>query len=150
MSRISLVKLGLLKKQETKTVQINNAEVEVLQYLEVSVKSSLVNAAVRGAIMDRVVDEILLDAFLHMFIVEHYTNISFTPKQKENILDTFDILESNGVFDLVIATMPPEEYDYIFSMAKKLMIRLNELNQSIVSVIGDADEVMAKLAGQTK
>ena len=150
MNKLSLNKLGLSKKQETSQISIGENIVEVLKYLDIATKSGLVNAAVRGAVIDGVVDEILLDAYLHLFIVDHYTNIVLSPKQRENLLETFDIMESNGFFDVVISAMQPNEYEYIFTMAKKLMNNLNQYNQSIVSIVGNTDEIISKLAGQTK
>ncbi len=150
MAKVLFNKLALSKNQQVKEVLFGDTTIEVLQYLDIASKSSLINAAVRGSVIAGVVDEVLLDAYLHLFIVEHYTNISFTPKQRENLLGTFDILESNKFFDLIIAEMPEGEYEYIFSMAKKLMQNLNEYNRNIVSIAGNAEEIIAKIAGQTK
>jgi len=150
MAKILFNKLGLSKKQESKQILFGESTIEVLQYLDIAAKSSLVNAAVRGAVIGGVVDEVLLDAYLHLFIVEKYTNISFTPKQRENLLDTFDLMESNQFFNIIIAALPDGEYEYIFTMAKKLMNNLNEYNKNIVSIAGNPEEMIAKIVGQTK
>ncbi len=150
MAKLSFNKLGLTKNEKINVVQFGENNIEVLKYLDIAMKSGLVNAAVRGAIINGVVDEILLDAYLHLFIIENYTNITLTPKQRDNLLETFDIMESNKFFDVVISAMEPGEYEYIFSMAKKLMANVNELNRSIVSIMGNADELMKKLSGQTQ
>lgn len=154
MSKISFNKLGLSKASNIKEVEFNEQKIEISQYLDIGLKSTLVNAAVRYSVIKGIVDEILVDAYLHMFIIEHYTNITFTPKQKENILDTFDILESSGFLDLIVANMNQSEYDYLFSMAKKLIVNLNEYNKTIVS-LADGTEAMLekfleKVSGQTK
>jgi hypothetical protein len=44
-------------------------------------------------------------------LIEKYTNISFTEKQKENIPKLFDILSGNGLVNLIISEIPQEEYD---------------------------------------
>lgn len=150
MAKLAFNKLGLSKKQEFSQIQFGENTIEVTNYLEIATKSSLINAAVRGAVIDGVVDEVLLDAYLHLFIVEYYTNISFTPKQRENLLDTFDIIESNGLFDTILAAMQPGEYEYLFGMAKKLMNNLNEYNKSMVSITANAEDIIAKIVGQTK
>lgn len=150
MAKLAFNKLGLSKKQEVAQIQFGENVIEVTNYLEIATKSSLINAAVRGAVIDGVVDEVLLDAYLHLFIVEYYTNITFTPKQRENLLDTFDIIESNGLFDIVLTAMQPGEYEYLFGMAKKLMNNLNEYNRSMVSITGNAEEIISRIVGQTK
>ena len=42
-----------------------------------------------------------------------YTNLSFTDKQKEDLVKLYDIMESNGIFDTVIAAIPKVEYKSI-------------------------------------
>jgi len=158
MAKLSLNKLNLTKKQDIKIVKFEENEIEVAQYLDIASKSGLVTAAVRGAVIEGIVDEILLDAYLHLFILEKYTNISLTPKQRENLLETFDILDSNGIFDLIISGMAENEYEYIFTMAKRLMNNLNDYNKNIISMFkgldGAIEEVIANItnknAGQTK
>lgn len=154
MSKVAFNKLGLSKNSSFKEVEFNEQKIEVSQYLDIGLKSTLVNAAVRYSVIKGIVDEILVDAYLHIFIVEHYTNINFTPKQKENILDTFDILESNGFFNVIIGAMNPAEYEYLFSMAKKLTANLNEYNRTIVSLAEGTESLLEKFLerspGQTK
>lgn len=154
MAKVSLNKLGLSKNQDFVEFNIGENIIQVLKYLDIAQKSTLVNAAVRGSVINGVVDEILVDAYLHIFILENYTNISLTAKQKESILDTFDIIESNGLFDSIIANMNPDEYNYIFSMAKKLMQNVNEYNKNIISLLQDPKlkltELLSKIPGQTE
>ncbi|WP_291627863.1 hypothetical protein [Clostridium sp.] len=35
--------------------------------------------------------------FLELGIIEYYTNISFTEKQKEDVVKLYDILQSNDI-----------------------------------------------------
>lgn len=153
MAKLALSKLGLTKNQEVVEFSYGENIVQVLKYLDVAKKSTLINAAVRGSVINGVVDDTLVDAYLHMFILENYTNISLSPKQKESLLDTFDILESNKFFEALIANMNPDEYTYIFSVAKKLTESLNEYNRTFTSLINDPrlklDQIIDKVSGQT-
>jgi hypothetical protein len=99
MAKVGLSKLNLNKKQDIKVIQFEGNDIEIIQYLDIASKSSLVSAAVRGSVIGGIVDEILLDAYLHLFIIDKYTNISLTQKQRDNLLDTFDILESNFLWN---------------------------------------------------
>lgn len=153
MAKITFSKLGLTKNDAVNTFQFGENTIEVVKYLDLRLKSSMINAAVRYSVIKGVVDEVLVDAYLHMFILEHYTNITFTAKQRDNLLDTFDVLESNGFFDLIIGAMEPSEYEYIFSMAKRLTENINQYNRSVPSLAENAEEIinkaLDKLAGQT-
>jgi hypothetical protein len=148
MAKLGLSKLNLNKKQDIKIVNFEGNEIEVLQYLDIASKSGLINAAVRGSVIDGIVDEILLDAYLHLFIVERYTNISFTQKQRENLLETFDLLDSNKFFDVIIEGMAENEYEYIFTMAKRLMNSLNEYNKNVVSIFKGFEGALQDIISQ--
>jgi len=153
MAKLSFNKLGLSKSQDKKEIQYNENTIEIYKYLDIKSKSTLVNAAVRAAVIEGIVDEILADAYLHIFIIEYYTNISFTGKQKENIFETFDLMESNGLIQLVIENIPEDEYNYIFSMAKKLTANLNEFNRSPAGASIDLSklkDLFGNLPGQTE
>lgn len=154
MAKIALNKLGLIKENKIVEVSFGENKIEVFQYLDIKSKSMLVNAAVRASVIRGIVDEILADAYLHMFIVENYSNIALTAKQKDNIFETFDLMESNGLIDAIIAAIPQDEYEYLFSTAKKLTINLNEYNKSSVSTTNDLALELQKIvennSGQTE
>ena len=150
MAKIGLNKLNLNKKQDVKVIQYEGNDIEIIQHLDIASKSALVSAAVRGSVIQGIVDEILLDAYLHLFIVDRYTNISLTQKQRENLLETFDLLESNKFFDVVISGMAENEYDYIFTMAKRLMNNVNEYNRNIISMFQGFEDVIQELLGQAQ
>ena len=132
---VSFSKLKLEKNIAVNTITINEMEIEVKQYIPVALKSMFIESAVRGSLVQGIVDEILMDAYLHVLIFENYTNITLTEKQKESLLDTFDLIQSNGILEQIIAAMPPDEYDYIFNSALKLAKSVNEYNLSLAGLI---------------
>lgn len=132
---VSFSKLKLEKNISVNTITINEIEIEIKQYLPVALKSMFIESAVRGSLVQGIVDEILMDAYLHILIFENYTNITLTEKQKESLLDTFDLIQSNGILEQIIAAMPSDEYDYIFNSALKLAKSVNEYNLSLAGLI---------------
>ena len=150
MAKVGLNKLNLNKKADVKIVQFEGNEIEVSQYLDIASKSSLISAAVRGAVINGIVDEVLLDAYLHLFIVDKYTNITLTAKQRENLLEVFDTLESNKFFDVIIEAMAENEYDYIFTMAKRLTNNLNEYNKNIISMFSGLEDTIQQIISQAQ
>ena len=128
-------KLKLEKNIAVNTITINEVEIEVKKYIPVALKSMFIESAVRGSLVQGIVDEILMDAYLHVLIFENYTNITLTEKQKANLLDTFDLIQSNGILEQIIAAMPSDEYDYIFNSALKLAKSVNEYNLSLAGLI---------------
>ena len=122
--------LNLKINDSIKTVEINGKEVEVKQYLPVDIKANIIELATTGSVVNGCVNETLMDAYLHTFIVENYTNIKFTEEQIEDIFKIFDELNSSGALNMIIEKMNPVEYNFIFDVAEKAKNNLNLYNQS--------------------
>lgn len=134
MAKVALSKLNLKKEVEPKKIIINDVEVEVSQYVDTAIKSMIMQSAAWGSVAKNIVDEILLDAYLHVLIIDYYTNITLTDKHKENLLQTFDLLQSNGIFEQIIPALAEGEYDYLFNSTLNLAKKINEYNMSLASV----------------
>jgi hypothetical protein len=137
MAKPSLTKLKLKKKEEFKVIKINDIDIQIKQYLDIKLKSNIIQGAVRGSVVDFIVDELLMDAYLHILMVEYYTDLTFTEKQQLEILDTYDLFQSNGIFEEIISAIPPEEYNYIFDTSLKLVKEVNSFNASSGAAIQD-------------
>jgi len=122
--------LGLKIDSSVKTVEINGKQIEVKQYLPVDVKANIIELATNGSVVNGCVNETLMDAYLHTFIVENYTNIKFNEEQIEDIFKIFDELNSSGALNIIIQGMNPVEYNFIFDVAEKAKNNLNQYNQS--------------------
>jgi len=132
-------------KLELKTTDVKflfgDKEVLVKQYLPVRDKHAIVIMATTGAQVENVISRVLMDAYLHLLIVENYTNIEFTEDEKENILGVFDLLQTNGLIDLVIENMPQAEYEYLFNEASIHANNLNEYYRSFGYTLQTLDSV---------
>ena len=89
MAKISLSKLNLEKNTEINKITINGSEIEVLSYLPLSEKISMINIVVQESIEGRIVNPMLVDSLFHVYLIMAYTNISFTTAQKEKMLETY-------------------------------------------------------------
>lgn len=107
---VSFTTLKLKTKADVKTITINDKEVEVKQYLPAEDKNAILEIAIQEADKGTVVNTFALDCLFHLYIVFKYTNITFTDKQKEDLLKLYDILETNGVIDAVVSAIPENEY----------------------------------------
>lgn len=137
--KISFNKLKLNKKEETKSISINNETIEVLQYLPISEKLEIIYNVVAQAITENgIVNSMRVDALLDMEIIYHYTNISFTDKQKEDLDKTYDILESNDVFNNVIEVIPQKEYEGLYFALKETLKSYSVYQTSFANGIAQA------------
>lgn len=118
MDKLAFNSLELKTNSETVPVEINGQTIEVKQFLPTFDKINLVASAVKSSIVDGVVNEMIVEVSLHYLIVEHYTNLEFTDEEIANMVNTYDLLEENGVIDAVLENLPEGDYDHLFESAK--------------------------------
>jgi len=138
MSKITYSSLKLKIKDETN--KIENNTIEVLKYLPIEDKVSLLHITLQKAKEGTVFNPILLDAYFHLYIVMMYTNISFTDKQKEDPLKLYDVLKSNGIIDLVIMNMEEEEYNKLLQDLNQMVEDSYRNNNSFAGIVANTIE----------
>ena len=109
MAKISLSKLISVKKGEIKTIDIGEHKLEVLTYLPLEKKIELVNKVANDCIIETGINPIQRDVQTDLAIVEYYTNISFSEKQKEDVQKTYDLLCLNDILEIVKNAIPGQE-----------------------------------------
>lgn len=136
MARVAFTKLGLKRKDEVKTVNINNNVIEVKQYLPINEKLELIGRVLNQAADDNnFSNPIKLEVFTALEIVFTYTNIGFTDKQKEDLIKLYDILESNNIFNLIIAELPEAEYNALIDGVQKCSDAIYTYRNSVLGIL---------------
>ncbi len=109
---ITLQDLNLKDKVETITISINNTEIEVKQYVGIQDKISIVNIAIQESLdANGLVIKPLAEALVSLYAVYLYSNIVFSPDEKDSPVDTYNTLERNGIIDAVVSAIPQVEYE---------------------------------------
>ena len=136
-----------LVNQELKTViEVEGKEIEIQHYLPIASKINLIQLAIQQSSQeDGFINSILYEAFFHLYVVFFYTNLEFTDEQKTNALETYDILESNGLIAHIIAGIPKQEYDDLVYYGETYRRDLNSHRKSFVGIV---NEVMQQLPAQ--
>ena len=111
MSKITYSSLKLKLKDEIKEIDFNGNKIEVKQYLSINDKIDLVDITLQKAKENRLYDPLKVNMYFHLNLIYLYTNISFTDKQREDEMKLYDILDSNGLINAVIAAIPENEYE---------------------------------------
>lgn len=110
----TFAKMGLKLNTNVVNISIGDQQIEVKQYLPINDKLMLISNVInQAADENNFANPIKLDVFAALEIVFAYTNITFTDKQKEDLIKLYDILESNNVFNTVISAIPEAEYKSI-------------------------------------
>lgn len=114
MAKISFTKLGLKTNVDVKQIQFNEQIIEVKQYLPVNDKLELISAVLNYADDGKgFYNEGKLRVYLSLLLVDYYTNISFTEKQREDANKTFDLLEGADVMRQIYEAIPETERNFI-------------------------------------
>ena len=86
MAKVSFSKLGLSKNTDIKNFEYNGQNIEVKQYLPINDKASLVASILNYTLNNgenRFPNPLQIEVFTSLQIIEKYTNITFTEKQKK-------------------------------------------------------------------
>ena len=136
MAKPTFAKMALKINTEVKTVKIGEQEIEVKQYLPVNDKLILISNVLNNSIDDaNFSNPIKLDVFTNLEIIFTYTNLSFTDKQKEDLVKLYDILESNDIFNKIIAVIPSEEYNSIIDGVQRCSDAVYTYRNSVLGLL---------------
>lgn len=133
--------LNLSISSEVKEIEFNGVKIEVKQYLPVEVKAGIVSLAIRGALLNGLVDEVLSSAYFHMFLVENYTNINFDEGEVTDILENFDKIFTSGLLDTIIDAIPREEYNYLSDSVNFFKEQVIAYSGSFASAASNASDI---------
>lgn len=137
MAKISLTKLITIKEPEITTGYINDQSIEVKHYLPLDKKIELVNTVVNSCVTETGINPIQRDVQTDLAIVEYYTNIKFTEKQKEDIQKTYDLLSMNGIIEGVKKIIPAEEIGQLMSWIWACSIAVETYGNSARGILRD-------------
>lgn len=132
----TFAKMGLKMDTDVKVITIGEQEIEIKQYLPVNDKLALIGNVISSAADDNnFANPIKLEVFTALEIVFAYTNISFTDKQKEDPVKLYDIMESNGIFNMVIEAIPKVEYKAIIDGVEECSEAIYTYRNSILGLL---------------
>lgn len=125
MAKVTFASLKLKALDAVKTININEEkQIEIKQYLPAEDKYDLIMISLQQSKENGIYNDFKLDMFLHLNLVFMYTNLTFTDKQRENLPGLYDILETNGIIDLVVKNIPEEELSNIYTAISEIKYNL--------------------------
>jgi hypothetical protein len=148
MAKVSYANLKLKTKEEIKIVKHQDLEIEVLQYLPIESKNTLVKMTLQNAKdLQGEYDMIMLDMLFNVYLIYLYTNINFTEKQKENPSKIYDSFKSSGLLDEIILAIPESEYEEVFTYLEDSLEESTEYKRSLY---GSVASLLNELTSNTQ
>lgn len=141
MIKTSYAKLALKLNTEVKSVDYNGNAIEVLQYLPIDDKYSLINITLQKAKEGNIYNPLKKDMYFHLNLVYMYSSLTFTDKQREDESKLYDTLVSNGLMDLIIEAIPESEYTILYSYLdeqEELMLTYKNTFSGVIAEIIDS------------
>ena len=136
MAKIGFTKLGLKPNNEIQTIEFNEQIIEVKQYLPVEEKLELItNVLELSHDSNNFSNPVKVSVYTTLEIIEKYTNVNFTEKQKENPTKLYDLLIGNGFAAAIIKAIPEAEYDEILTGIKQTIKSVYKYQNSILGIL---------------
>ena len=142
MAKITFTNLKLKMDTSVSVIKYNDSEIEVLKYLPIEEKDSLINLVIQNSFVDGIYDPLLIDTLFHLYLVYMYTNISFTEKQKESPLKLYDAIKSVGLLDEILKEIPEGEYNSLLTFLDETIAARIKYNKSIAGIIQNILEII--------
>ena len=158
MAKVSFTKLGLSKNQDIKVIEFNGQSIEIKQYLPVNDKLQLISEVINASADDNnFANPVKVSIFTTLMILENYTNINFTDKQKEDPAKLYDLVISGGLVKEVVNAIPEAEYNEILSGVTDCIKAVYKYRNSVLGILDtisadynaldlDATNIQKKLA----
>ena len=137
MAKVAFTKLGLKRKDEVKTVNINNNVIEVKQYLPINDKLALISRVINLShdSSNNFANPVQVEVIGTIEIIAAYTNLSFTEKQKEDYAKLYDLLEENGITKDLISAIPEDEYAFLIDGINESIEAVYKYQNSILGIL---------------
>ena len=137
MAKVAFTKLGLKRKDEVKTVNINNNVIEVKQYLPINDKLALISRVINLShdSSNNFANPVQVEVIGTIEIIMAYTNLSFTEKQKEDYAKLYDLLEENGITKDLISAIPEDEYAFLIDGINESIEAVYKYQNSLLGIL---------------
>lgn len=157
MAKASFTKLKLKTDTSVKTINFNDIEIEIKQYLSINETISLIENIINNSATElKFYSPALVHLFYALEVVYNYTNISFTDKQKEEPAKLYDTIVSSGLWNAIEEAIPEDELDFIcealddtinsvYKYQNSVMGILDTISQDYSTLSLDASEIQKKL-----
>lgn len=136
MAKIGLTKLGLKPNNEILTIYCNDQPVEVKQYLPVEEKLELITDVLQlSHDQNNFSNPVKVEVYTTLKVIEKYTNVNFTDKQRENPTKTYDLLVGNGFAELVFKAIPERELNELLNGIDKTITSVYKYQNSVLGIL---------------
>ena len=136
MAKPTYAKLKLSADITPKELEWGEQKIEIKQYLPIESKLEFIGDVLNAAAdQNRFYSQAKVDMFFAIKVIETYTNLSITDKQKENPAKLYDEIKASGFYDKVVELIPVEEIDYLYDLVCDTMEQVYKYQDSAYGIL---------------
>lgn len=141
MAKVAFSKLGLKKTEEVEVIEWNEQKIEVKQYLPIEDKLDMIaNIINQSADYNGYYNPARIYIFTILEMIDYYTNISLTEKQKADVFKTFDLFVNSDLSAAIFDKINPYEYNQIKGWVHELINSIYNYKNSVVGIMDTIKE----------
>ena len=149
MAKVAFSKLGIKENKDVNTIVFNNIDIEIKRYLSIEDKLNMISAAINNAMDENGdINSVVLEAHFNLQVVFYYTNLTFTDKQKENLVKLYDLLKGSGLMDAVIDAIGFDNEEY-YDAYRGCKSTVNEIMTKRQSARGIMEDIVANYSNMS-
>ena len=138
MAKLSFSKLSLTKNTDIKNVEYNGQYIEVKQYLPINDKATIVATILNYTLNNgenRFPNPLQIEVFTLLQVIEKYTNITFTDKQREDPAKLYDLITSSGLWNVIVDNLNMDDYHLLLKHIDKSIKSYYEYHNSVFGIL---------------
>ena len=149
MAKVAFSKLGIKENKDVNTIVFNDIDIEIKRYLSIEDKLNMISAAINNAMDENGdINSVVLEAHFNLQVVFYYTNLTFTDKQKENLVKLYDLLKGSGLMDAVIDAIGFDNEEY-YDAYRGCKSTVNEIMTKRQSARGIMEDIVANYSNMS-
>lgn len=86
-----------------------------------------------------------VDIYTKLNIIENYTNITFTDKQKEDVCKLYDLFKESGLIEEIFNVIPEQEIMEIENSIKKAIKSIYAYQNSVMGILDNVSSDYSNL-----
>ena len=136
MAKLAFSKLGLKNNNQVANIYYNEQTIEVKQYISVNDKLKLISDVINKSVDEHsFCNPVKVNVYTALGVLDYYTNISFTEKQKDDPVKLYDLIQGNGLLKQILDAIPVGEYGELYKGIWESVEAIYTYRNSIMGVL---------------
>lgn len=156
MAKPTFAKLKLAPQEPIKKFKWGEQEIEVKQYISIQDKLTMISEVLGlAADENKFYNPGKINMFFALKVLDYYTNLSITDKQKENFVKLYDDIMSSGFYGSLFQMIPEDEIGFVYNTMMDSVEQIYKYQNSAYGILDalnsdykNLDFDIEKLTGQ--